>query len=254
MNSLIRYVLLTAVRDWLFIGLFMILIFTCFISVFLGSTALSEQAAMQLAFLVASSRMILVIGLVLFICFHIRRSFENREIEFLISRPIGRSTLLFSYFFSFIILSFILLLPIILFIYFFFKPNLAGLSLWGFSIFAELIIISSFAILASLILKSAVSSVLGCFSFYIISRIMGFAVSTIIIPSNLNNINFNVAIEISLKLLSSLLPRLDQFGQSKWLIYGNIDTNMFALIGGQSVIYISLILLMSVIDFNKKQF
>ncbi len=83
---------------------------------------------------------------------------------------------------------------------------------------------------------------------------MGFAVSTIIIPSNLNNINFNVAIEISLKLLSSLLPRLDQFGQSKWLIYGNIDTNMFALIGGQSVIYISLILLMSVIDFNKKQF
>ncbi len=101
MNSLIRYVLLTAVRDWLFIGLFMILIFTCFISVFLGSTALSEQAAMQLAFLVASSRMILVIGLVLFICFHIRRSFENREIEFLISRPIGRSTLLFSYFFQF---------------------------------------------------------------------------------------------------------------------------------------------------------
>ncbi len=136
MNSLIRYVLLTAVRDWLFIGLFMILIFTCFISVFLGSTALSEQASMQLAFLVASSRMILVIGLVLFICFHIRRSFENREIEFLISRPIGRSTLLFSYFFSFIILSFILLLPIILFIYFFFKPNLAGLSLWSFSIFA----------------------------------------------------------------------------------------------------------------------
>ena len=122
------------------------------------------------------------------------------------------------------------------------------------SMFFELIIISSFAILSSLILKSAVSSVLGCFSFYIISRIMGFAVSTIIIPAKLNNINFNVAIEMSLKALSSLLPRLDQFAQSKWLIYGNMDASIFTLITSQSVIYISLILLMSVIDFNKKQF
>ena len=103
MNALIRYVLLTAVRDWLFIGLFAILIFACTISLFLGSTALSEQSSMQLVFLASSTRMILVVGMILFICFHIRRSFENREIDFLISRPISRSTLLFSYFFSFVI-------------------------------------------------------------------------------------------------------------------------------------------------------
>ena len=83
---------------------------------------------------------------------------------------------------------------------------------------------------------------------------MGFAVSTIIIPAKLNHVNFNVAIEMSLKALSSLLPRLDQFAQSKWLIYGNMDASIFTLITSQSVIYISLILLMSVIDFNKKQF
>jgi len=254
MNALIRYVLLTAVRDWLFIGLFAILIFACTISLFLGSTALSEQSSMQLVFLASSTRMILVVGMILFICFHIRRSFENREIDFLISRPISRSTLLFSYFFSFVILAITLLTPVIFFIYFFFKAELAGLTLWSLSMFFELIIISSFAILSSLILKSAVSSVLGCFSFYIISRIMGFAVSTIIIPAKLNNINFNVAIEMSLKALSSLLPRLDQFAQSKWLIYGNMDASIFTLITSQSVIYISLILLMSVIDFNKKQF
>lgn len=254
MNALIRYVLLTAVRDWLFIGLFAILIFACTISLFLGSTALSEQNSMQLVFLASSTRMILVVGMILFICFHIRRSFENREIDFLISRPISRSTLLFSYFFSFVILAITLLTPVIFFIYFFFKPELAGLTLWSLSMFFELIIISSFAILSSLILKSAVSSVLGCFSFYIISRIMGFAVSTIIIPAKLNNINFNIAIEMSLKALSALLPRLDQFAQSKWLIYGNTDASIFTLITSQSVIYISLILLMSVIDFNKKQF
>lgn len=254
MNALIRYVLLTALRDWLFIGLFLVLVLACGISIFLGSTALSEQAAMQISFLVSTTRMILVIGLVLFICFHIRRSFENREIDFLISRPISRSTLLFSYFFSFVILSIILVTPVIFFIYYFFSPNLNGLLLWSFSILAELIIISSFAILASLILKSAVSSVLGCLSFYVISRIMGFAVSTIIVPAKLNNINFNIFVELLLKAFSALLPRLDQFGQSKWLVYNNVDSDIFTLISTQSVIYISLILLMSVFDFNKKQF
>jgi len=254
MKAILKYILLTAARDWLFIGLFAALIAACGLSLFLGSTALSEQAAMQLSFIAGTSRLVLVVGMVLFICFHIRRSFENREIEFLISRPISRSSFLFAYFFSFLVLSLLLLIPVMGFIFFLFKPTVLGFFLWSFSVFCELVLISTFAILASLILRSAVSSVLGCFGFYMISRIMGFAVSTIIIPANLNHINLNIALEMTLKGLSSLLPRLDQFGQSKWLIYGDVNPDMLTLIAAQSVIYITLILLMSVYDFNKKQF
>ena len=218
MKAILKYILLTAARDWLFIGLFIAVFISCAISFFLGSTALSEQNMMQISFIAGSTRLILAIGMILFICFHIRRSFDNREIEFIISRPISRSIFLFAYFFSFTVLSLLLLIPIISLIYILFKPDFFGLIGWSLSVFCELIILSTFAILASLILKSAVSSVLGCFSFYIISRIMGYAVSTIIIPAKINNISFNFALEMTLTFLSSLLPRLDQFAQTKWLI------------------------------------
>jgi hypothetical protein len=96
--------------------------------------------------------------------------------------------------------------------------------------------------------------VLGSFGFYIISRIMGFAVSSIIIPSKINNVDLNIVLELTLKGLSSLLPRLDLFTQSKWLIYTDASSSALGLVASQSAIYIVLIMLMSVFDFNKKQF
>jgi ABC-type transport system involved in multi-copper enzyme maturation permease subunit len=254
MNAIIRYILITAVRDWLFIGILFSLLALVFLSLFLGSTALSEQSAMQLVFVSSSSRLLLVIGLVLFICFHIRRSFDNREIEFIISRPISRTTFLLTYFFSFSIVSFILILPLLATIYIIFFPEIEGYLLWSLSLYLELIIISCFSILASLILRSAVLSVLGCFAFYLVSRIMGFAISTIIIPSNLQNVSLNTSLELFLKILSSILPRLDQYAQSKWLVYNDFSMEVIPLILCQSIIYIFLIFVMSVFDFNKKEF
>ena len=254
MKAILKYILLTAARDWLFIGLFAAVIAASGISFFLGSNALSEQSQMQIVFIAGSTRLILAIGIILFICFHIRRSFENREIDFIISRPISRTTFLFAYFISFTVLSLLLLLPIASLLFILFRPDIMGLLAWSLSIFCELILISTFAILASLILKSAVSAVLACFSFYIISRIMGYAVSTIIIPAKLNNINMNIALETFLKLLSSLFPRLDLFGQSKWLIYSDVQIETISFIVAQSAIYITFILLMSIFDFKRKQF
>ena len=65
---------------------------------FLGSNALSEEYQMQIAFIAGSTRLILAIGMILFICFHIRRSFENKEVDFIISRPISRVTFLFVFY------------------------------------------------------------------------------------------------------------------------------------------------------------
>ena len=44
MQPIIRYILLTASRDWLFLGLMILIVIAAGISMFLGSTALSEQS------------------------------------------------------------------------------------------------------------------------------------------------------------------------------------------------------------------
>ena len=52
----VKYILLTALRDWLFIALFIGVIFATYISHILGSTALLEPEQMTLVFTAASSR------------------------------------------------------------------------------------------------------------------------------------------------------------------------------------------------------
>lgn len=254
MRPIIRYIILTATRDWLFIGLSLLILIAGFVSLFLGSAAITEQPLNQIAYFAGSSRLIIVIGMIMFICFHIRRSFDNREIEYNLSRPISRNQFVIAYFLGFASLALFATTPVILILTIFFQVKLPIIILWSLALFFELLIMTSFAILASLILRSAVSAVMGCLCFYFISRIIGFAVSSIILPKQLQQLNLTGIMESSLKLISIFLPRLDLFAKSKWLVYQSVDLSVFFLISIQSAIYISLILLMSLLDFKKRQF
>ena len=254
MNSILKYIFLTAVRDWLYVGLFMMLIAAFGVSVMLGSTALVEEQQMSVVYIAGSSRMILAIGIILFICFHIRRSFDNKEVEFILSKAISRHKFIFAYLSGFILVSVIILLPVIIAL--FFSPtNKVGLIYWSLSIFFELLIIATFCILASLILKSAVSAVLAALGFYILSRMMALFVFTAKIPQDVKDIStINLFLKSLLKIISAIFPRLDLFAKSDWLIYGVTSFSDITIIITQSIIYIPLLIFMSFYDFSKKQF
>lgn len=92
MFSNIRYVLLTATRDRLFIGLLIGIIGAAYISSVLGSTAMLESEHMTLSFTAAAARVIIMVGIIVFIGFHMRNAFDAREIDVLLSRPISRTS------------------------------------------------------------------------------------------------------------------------------------------------------------------
>src|SRR5688572_3022179 len=110
MLSNIRYVLLTATRDRLFFGLLLGILVAAYISSVLGSTAMLEPAQMTLSFTAASARVIIMIGLIVFIGFHMRNAFDAREIDVLLSRPISRTTLVLSYWLGFITVATLLVI------------------------------------------------------------------------------------------------------------------------------------------------
>ena len=253
MKSILKYVILTAIRDWLFVGLFISLTIAFGISSLLGSIALVERAETSLVYIAGSSRMIFVIGIILFVCFYIRKSFENKEVDFILSKSISRNKIILSYLLGFTLIASIILVPIAI-ILLFSHINKIGLLYWLISIIFEISIIINFAILTSLILKSAISSILASLGFYIISRMMAFFVLTVQIPKSLSNINdFNSFLELILKILSIVFPRIDLFTKSDWLIYGVANAHMTTILI-QSLIYIPLLIFMSFYDFNKKQF
>jgi Cu-processing system permease protein len=134
------------------------------------------------------------------------------------------------------------------------NQGMYGFLVYNLSLFGEILIMSAFAIFASLILQSAVASVLGTFAFYFMARIMGFAVSSILMPAKLSHLNLNSFLESSLKGLSVLMPRLDQFSQSKWLIYGTVNSGTLNIILLQTAIYTPFIISMALLDFKNKEF
>jgi ABC-type transport system involved in multi-copper enzyme maturation permease subunit len=253
MKSILKYTLLIGLRDRLYIGLFISLIITFALAIFLGQTALNEEMQMTCAYIAGSSRIILSVGLILFVCLNLGRAFENREIEFIISKPISREKFVIAYLLSFLLVSLLIVIPLNFAIMLLTQANKIGLLVWSLTIFLELVIVISFSLLASLILKSPLSAILSSFGFYIICRLMGVFVMAIKIPESLAAFKSNI-LSMILKFLSVLFPRLDLFAQSKWLNYGIDNFDFLKIILIQSSIYIPLLIFMAFHDFKKKQF
>ena len=96
---------------------------------------------------------------------------------------------------------------------------------------------------------------LASLGFYILSRMMGFFVLTIKIPTEASDIaTLDRFLRAILKVISIVFPRLDLYGKSEWLIYGVTNFTDIYIILGQSMIYIPLMIFMAFYDFNRKQF
>ncbi len=254
MKTVLKYILLTAIRDRLYIGLLLLLMAAFAISALLGSTVVVEEAQTSIVYIAGSSRMIFAIGMILFTCFYTRRSFDNKEVEFILSKSISRHGLVASYLLGFSLVALFIFIPIAI-ILLLAKANVIGLLFWLLSVFFEIFIIISVALLSSLILKNAVSSILATLGFYILARMMAFFVLKIEIPDGLADFNTTQrALNSVLKYLSFIFPRLDLFAQSDWLIYGINDYKSIIITSIQSLIYVPLLIFMSFFDFNKKQF
>ena len=94
---LVKYVLTGAIRDRLVVAMVIALILSSSLAIFLGSSAVIEKDQFSIVFAAAGLRFISILGLVLFVVFFIRRSFEAKDIEFMLSRPIGRLVFIFSH-------------------------------------------------------------------------------------------------------------------------------------------------------------
>lgn len=248
----IRYILLTALRDWLFIGLAVGILLAAAISATLGGTAFLEEREMTLTFASGSSRLILMIGLIVFVCFHIRHAFDTKEIDVILSRPISRASLVVAYWLGFALVSLLLVMPVAAVIGLIGPGDAGGYVGWCLSLALEGCLVVALALFSAFTLKSAVASVLACMGFYVLSRMMAFFVMTA--DSSVLHGQEYVLLKYALTAISVLVPRLDFFSKSEWLVYGFNTSQDWMVFAIQAAIFIPLLLLASIADFRRKQF
>lgn len=250
----VRYILLTALRDWLFATL-MIGIITCaMIAHMLGGTALIETQEINLSYISASARIILMTGIILFTCFHVRNAFDTKEIDVFLSRPITRSNLVFSYWLGFVAVSVLLLLPILALVFLQGILNMKGFFLWSGSLLIECLLVVAIALFCAFTSKSAIASTLASMGIYALARMMGFFVVTVQSSSASGDPWLNGIPAQALKLLSGIMPRLDFFAKSDWLIYGTGNVHDLKIFTAQAMIFIPFLILATIADFRRKQF
>lgn len=252
MLTSIRYILITALRDWLFVGLLAAILIATGIAGVLGSTAFLEQKSMTLAFAAGASRIILMVGLIVFTCFHIRAAFDTKEIDVILSRPISRANLVIAYWLGFALVALLLTLPVIALLGIIGVESVSGFAGWSLSLLLETLLVVALALFASLTMKSAVASVVGCMGFYVLSRMMAFFVFT----SNSGMVagaKFAV-LKWALIAISTIVPRLDFFAKSTWLVYGFDSPRDWEVFVLQAAIFLPILLLASIADFKRKQF
>lgn len=268
---LVHYVLTAALRDRLMVTLALMIVLGASLSVFLGSSAVVEQQSFAVVFGSGGLRFLGVIGIVLFISFYMRRAFENKEVEFLLSRPISRMCFLFSHAAAFIVLAVAVALCVSASVVIVGHPDAFGLLAWGGSLVAEYIIMAVAALFFSMVLSSASGSALACLGLYVLCRMIG---SILGISGIATDDVLTLVLGKVMEVISVVIPRLDLIGQTGWLIYGTADISSLDIseqasgftlnfmrimgVGGfivaQGAVFCGLLLTAASFDFLRKRF
>lgn len=252
-SHITSYVLKAALRDKVLLSFFVLFLVTTSLSIFMGGGAVNEKDQFALVFAAGALRAVAVIGLILFIVFFIRRSHESRDIEFILSRPIGRLQFTLSYLSAFLLIA--LMSTLIVSACLWGIGNAAttqNITIWTASLFMELCLMSAAAFFFSMALSSAAISAFATFAFYVLGRMMGQILG--IIDGNIVENAYTPVLEAIMQLISMVMPRFDLMAQSSWLLYSDLGDNDLWSLAMHATAYMFLLVSALYVDLRRKQF
>jgi ABC-type transport system involved in multi-copper enzyme maturation permease subunit len=254
MGTTFRYLLLTAIRDRVFAAIALMLLLIAFLAAFIGDGALVEEPAAKLTFAGTAVRLVYVLGIILFITFHMRRTWENREIDMMLSRPVSRTGLVLAFYCGFAGLALLLVPVAALVLRVAGKAPLDGLLLWVWSLALEGLVVTAIALFFALLVSSATAAAIAAIGLYVFGRLVGSVLG--VLTGNWIDLTTPMTRFTStvFRIVSSVMPRLDMFGQSSWLVYGAQHSALDWIATLQTLIYVPLLLAMAIYDFERKQF
>jgi ABC-type transport system involved in multi-copper enzyme maturation permease subunit len=250
MKGIFLQILFAFKRDAIFFGTTILILLCTGFAIFLGSNAVVEEQEAKIIYTAGLSRISIALGFMSFVVFYIKRMFDSHEIEVILSHPISRYKVVIAMFFAFSVALYTLIIPIGI-VLFVLKANIINTIIWCFSIYLEGLIMLSFTLCCSLIINSFVHSLSACFVMYLVGRVIGNFVAYITVKSDFG---WKSILSSVLKISSIFLPRLDIFGKTSWLVYGNFSSLEVLLFTVQAVIFCCIFLCIASLDLNRKEF
>ena len=217
---------------------------------FLQQLAITESIRLQLAFSAAAIRLASVCVLCLHVSTSVTREFNDKGLELTLSFDLPRSHYILGRLAGFLIVAVLLAmmatLPQLLL-----APAPAAL-LWGASLVLELAIVAAlslFCVVTFTQLMPAASFVCG---FYLLARALTALRLMSSAPLASADTLTHQLIGVLIDTLALLLPALDDFAQSAWLIEGTANWAVLGANAAQAGLYIALLGAATMFDFYRK--
>jgi hypothetical protein len=248
-------VLLTALRDRFPVAIVVALLAVTAICMLFAASTLEEGTQTGLAYAGELYRIALLLGIVTFVCFHVRSLHETREIEAILTRPISRTAFVLSYYAAFATLAAFLALMTAPLMVIALGARGIGLAEWEASMVLESCILVALALFCAMALNSATAAVLVALGFYALGRTAQYLLAIAHTGSGTSTMEgVNRGGEGVMALIAMIMPRLDLFGQSRWLVYGPGGGWGIGILLLQTAIYVPLLLFATARDLHVRRF
>ena len=219
---------------------------------FVGDIAITETRQIQAGILAFILRFTAVLIVSLFVISSLVREFNDNTVNMIISLPVPRYFYYFGKLAGFAVLALVVavLMSMPLWLY-----SSAGQTvLWTISLLCELLIIISVSMLFILTLENIPLAFTAVTAFYLLARSIN-AILLIgqspILESTAISQKFMNALVV---LISFVLPDLDKFTQTGWLVYSQGTIQNFCFIGIQTLVYMALLSAAALFDLYRKNF
>ena len=248
--TIARYTFVEALRNRLFLLAVIGLVCLFGIAEFAGELAITETRQIQAALVAGVTRWFLVITCTLFVITSMVREANDKGLELMLSLPLSRASYYFGKYCGFMLLVLVIIAlsaPLVLL-----YSSIDTLSGWLFSLLCELAIIIAASMLCLFTFSNITVAFVATLSFYVLSRTIA-AIQLLSITPILESDSFSQQFMNQIvNAIAWILPDLDAFTRSDWLIYGITD-NALGFVTAQTLIYLVLLFAAGLFDLYRKE-
>ena len=246
-----RFTFLEAVRNRLFTLVIVGLVCILGLTEFIGDLAITETRAVQSSLTASGLRFFAVCVVALFVVTSMVREFNDKGFEMLLSLSMTRVSYYFGKFAGFALLSIVIITAASLILLLYSPP--ADVLIWFISLLCESLIIIALSLLCLFTFNSITTAFTALIAFYLLARSMH-VIQLISVSPILESKSFaHEFIDFVINAIAYVLPDLNLFTRSEWLVYGAHANDIVPVII-QTVIYLLLLVAAGLFDLYRKEF
>ena len=220
------------------------------LALFAGELAITESQGFRAGILGAWLRACAVFTISLAVVASVVREFNDKGIELLVSLPVPRATYFAGKLVGFAGIASASALACALALAGFAPP--AQVAIWAASLLLELLVVVSISLVCVITFAQLTQAMSVCLAFYLLSRAMAAMQLMVHEPVGASETAARQFARMFVDSLAFLVPDLDRFTESEWLIHGTGTIADLGFAATQSAIYVALLGAAGVFDLYRK--